>query len=132
MVRYSTGRKILSVLDDWEWFHLGSRTYVKAVELQKTMDSLLKEEATGGDALRKYARGNVNYDGDELALYVAMQCTPDLSKADCVKCLSKANHKSGNVTAVWKPVTPVILINYRRLPGPSVTFILLHVTNQTD
>ncbi|KAI3761079.1 hypothetical protein L1987_51486 [Smallanthus sonchifolius] len=94
MVRYSTGLKILSVLDDWAWFNLGSDGYVKAVELQKTIDSLvskLKEEAVGGDGVRKYARGNVNYDGNELALYVAVQCTPDLSKGDCAKCLSKAS-----------------------------------------
>ncbi|KAI3800315.1 hypothetical protein L1987_28402 [Smallanthus sonchifolius] len=82
MVRYSTGRKILSMLDDWAWYHLKEDSnHVKAVNLQKTMDSLLsklKEEAARGDALRKYARGNVIYDGDELALYVAVQCTPNL------------------------------------------------------
>ncbi|KAI3800314.1 hypothetical protein L1987_28401 [Smallanthus sonchifolius] len=95
IVRYSTGRKILSVLDDWAWHSsFFPDDFVQAVELEKTVDSLaskLKEQAAGGDALKKYAQGSVNYDNDELSLFMVMQCTPDLTKGDCVKCLSKAS-----------------------------------------
>ncbi|KAM0021707.1 putative Gnk2-like domain-containing protein [Helianthus debilis subsp. tardiflorus] len=94
MLRFTTGRKILSVLDNWAWYDLVYDNYVKAVDLVKTMDSLtstLKEQAAGGNDLDKFASGKVIYDGDEHKLYAVAQCTPDLSKADCVKCLSEAS-----------------------------------------
>ncbi|XP_076945925.1 antimicrobial ginkbilobin-2-like protein [Bidens hawaiensis] len=96
MVRYSTGRKILSVLDDWAWYSFPYPDDVNAIALEKTMDSLaskLKEEATTGDFLHKYARGTINYDGDENKLFVAVQCTPNISKEDCIKCLSEASNE---------------------------------------
>ncbi|XP_076908679.1 cysteine-rich repeat secretory protein 1-like [Bidens hawaiensis] len=95
MVRYSASRKTLSVLDDWAWYDSPHPTFVKAVDLEKTMDSLtskLKVQAAGGgDALKRFATGTTNYDGEEHALYVVVQCTPDISKEDCIKCLSKAS-----------------------------------------
>ncbi|KAM0059918.1 putative Gnk2-like domain-containing protein [Helianthus debilis subsp. tardiflorus] len=94
MLRFSTGRKIFSVLDNWAWYDLVYDNYVKAIDLVKTMDSLtstLKEQAAGGNDLEKFASGKVIYDGDEHKLYAVAQCTPDLSKADCVKCLSEAS-----------------------------------------
>ncbi|XP_076948855.1 cysteine-rich repeat secretory protein 1-like [Bidens hawaiensis] len=95
MVRYSTNRETLSVLDDWAWYRDLDTTFVKAVDLVKTMDSLtskLKVKAgEGGDALKRFVTETEIYDGEENALYVAVQCTPDISKEDCVKCLSKAS-----------------------------------------
>lgn len=94
MVRYSTGRKIIAVLDDWAWYRIPDMNNVKTGELQKTLDSLtskLNEQAAGGDSYRKYATGQVNYDRDELVLYVSAQCSPDLSKENCNKCLTKAS-----------------------------------------
>ncbi|XP_076959398.1 cysteine-rich repeat secretory protein 1-like [Bidens hawaiensis] len=95
IVRYSTSRKTLSVLDDWAWYRDLDTTFVKAVDLAKTMDSLTSklkvQAAEGGDALKRFVTGTENYDGEEHALYVAVQCTPDISKEDCVKCLSKAS-----------------------------------------
>ncbi|MFS7934096.1 putative Gnk2-like domain-containing protein [Helianthus anomalus] len=93
MVRYSVGRKIFSVLDDWAWYCHEGDGYVKTDELEKTVDGLvskLKEHAAEGDALRKFASESVTYDRDEFPLHVAVQCTPDISKEDCTKCLSKA------------------------------------------
>ncbi|KAJ0575142.1 hypothetical protein HanIR_Chr05g0209471 [Helianthus annuus] len=58
MVRYSVGRKIFSVLDDWAWYCHEGNGYVKTDELEKTVDGLvskLKEQAAEGDALRKFA-----------------------------------------------------------------------------
>ncbi|KAK9050078.1 hypothetical protein SSX86_030953 [Deinandra increscens subsp. villosa] len=54
-------------------------------------DKHLTEQAAGGGDLRKYASGSAIYDGEENALYLAVQCTPDISKGDCIKCLSKAS-----------------------------------------
>ncbi|XP_076959400.1 cysteine-rich repeat secretory protein 1-like [Bidens hawaiensis] len=99
MVRYSTGRKILSVLDDWAWYSFPFVYKVSAIALEKTMDSFgskLKEQAAGGDANQKYANGSVNYDGEEFKLHVAVQCTPDITKAVCIKCLSKASTEIRN------------------------------------
>ncbi|KAJ0921100.1 putative Gnk2-like domain-containing protein [Helianthus annuus] len=95
-IRKNQWRKIYSVLDDWAWYDWKNILTVKAVELVKTMDDLtskLKEQAAGGNALRKYAQGTVDYDQDDHSLYVAAQCTTDLSKADCNKCLSKASNR---------------------------------------
>ncbi|KAL8235526.1 hypothetical protein R6Q59_016607 [Mikania micrantha] len=93
MARYSVGRKIVSVLDDWAWYRNPDSNNVKAVGLQKTIDSLLSrltEEAAGGGAVKKFATGSAKYDGEEHVLYVVTMCSPDLSKPDCLKCLSKA------------------------------------------
>ncbi|KAL8235527.1 hypothetical protein R6Q59_016608 [Mikania micrantha] len=93
MARYSVGRKIVSVLDDWAWYRNPDSHDVKAVGLQKTIDSLLirlTEEAAGGGAVKKFATGSAKYDGEEHVLYVVAMCSPDLSKPDCLKCLSKA------------------------------------------
>ncbi|KAJ0575163.1 putative Gnk2-like domain-containing protein [Helianthus annuus] len=101
MVRYSTGRKIFSVLDDWAWKRLGSGLSVSTANLAKTMDSMinkLKVKAAGGDALRKYASDTIHYDGDEHALYADVQCTPDLTKEDCLKCLTKGSNEIRNFT----------------------------------
>ncbi|MFS7934103.1 putative Gnk2-like domain-containing protein [Helianthus anomalus] len=101
MVRYSTGRKIFSVLDDWAWYRSGSDLSVSTVNLAKTMDSMLnklKVKAAGGDALRKYASDSIHYDEDEHALYVDVQCTPDLKKEDCLKCLTKGSNEIRSFT----------------------------------
>ncbi|KAM0021706.1 putative Gnk2-like domain-containing protein [Helianthus debilis subsp. tardiflorus] len=101
MVRYSTGRKIFSVLDDWAWYHSGSDLSVSTVNLAKTMDSMLnklKVKAAGGDALQKYASDSIHFDEDEHALYVDVQCTPDLTKEDCLKCLTKGSNEIRSFT----------------------------------
>ncbi|KAK1420046.1 hypothetical protein QVD17_21346 [Tagetes erecta] len=99
MVRYTTGRKILSVLDDWAWHRIPDVNYVKTLNLQKTLDSMtgkLTEKAAGGDGVKKFAGDKVNYDGNEHVLYVSAQCTPDISKQDCIKCLTKATVEMRN------------------------------------
>ncbi|KAD3069338.1 hypothetical protein E3N88_37218 [Mikania micrantha] len=99
MLRFATGRNILSALDDWAWYYTADRDYVKAVALEETMDGLtstLKERAAGGDTLRKHAFGSLTYDGIENELFVSLQCSPDISKDDCLKCLSKSRIEMRN------------------------------------
>ncbi|XP_076916052.1 cysteine-rich receptor-like protein kinase 41 [Bidens hawaiensis] len=115
MVRYSTGRKIFSILDDWAWYSFPYPDNVNAIALEKSMDSLaskLQEETAIGDVLKKYSTGTMNYDGDENSLFVAMQCTPDISKEDCIKCLSKVTGISHNPSKKLKSNNSVAGFDY--------------------
>ncbi|KAL4573016.1 hypothetical protein LXL04_019809 [Taraxacum kok-saghyz] len=89
MVRYS-GRKISGALDDWFWVSLVEKVTVnKPREMDKALNTLvnkLQGEAAGGS--KKYASGNMSYAPDLfLTVHAVMQCTPDLSKEQCSKCL---------------------------------------------
>ncbi|KAI3515344.1 hypothetical protein L1887_14211 [Cichorium endivia] len=90
MVRYSD-RKISGVLDDWVWVHLPKDPIVAKVrELDQAVSDLasrLQTQAAGGTSLKKFASGNTTYGMEKVDLYAAMQCTPDLSKEQCTKCL---------------------------------------------
>ncbi|KAI3495237.1 hypothetical protein L1887_37478 [Cichorium endivia] len=93
MVRYSD-RKILGVLDDWVWVHLPDpRTVARVREMDQALFKLatrLQAQVAGGSSLQKFAYGQLKYAPDSIAnntLYAAMQCTPDLSKLLCTKCL---------------------------------------------
>ncbi|KAJ9566140.1 hypothetical protein OSB04_002106 [Centaurea solstitialis] len=58
----------------------------------------LRQEAAGGDQLRKYASGNMTAPGLS-TIYGMMQCTPDLSAKECDDCLAQATaeiRESGN------------------------------------
>ncbi|KAI3710406.1 hypothetical protein L2E82_40186 [Cichorium intybus] len=48
----------------------------------------LLAEAAGGNSLRKFATGDVQYGPDSLNVYALLQCSPDLSSFDCNSCLS--------------------------------------------
>ena len=49
----------------------------------------LKGRAAGGGDLRKYATGNKSTSGFT-NIYALVQCTADLSEADCISCLNNA------------------------------------------
>ncbi|KAI3710421.1 hypothetical protein L2E82_40201 [Cichorium intybus] len=91
MVRYSD-RKIVGVLDSWT---SGNESTSAAVadfgEFDKAFRNLttrLQAEAAGGDSSLKLAVGDATYGEDSLMIYAMMQCTPDLSREQCNKCLN--------------------------------------------
>ncbi|KAI3495234.1 hypothetical protein L1887_37474 [Cichorium endivia] len=93
MVRYSD-RKILGVLDTWSPHKVAtSATADNISEFNKALTNLttrLQAKAAGGDSFRKLAVGNVTYGEDSLTIYALMQCSPDLSREQCNKCLNSA------------------------------------------
>ncbi|KAI3680579.1 hypothetical protein L6452_35352 [Arctium lappa] len=91
MVRYSD-RKILGVLDNWTSGNLSNTAVVADVsEFNKALSDLttrLKAEAGGGDSVRKFASGNVTWGPDSLTIYGVTQCSPDLSRDQCDRCIN--------------------------------------------
>ncbi|GKD71921.1 cysteine-rich receptor-like protein kinase 26 [Tanacetum coccineum] len=79
------GNNEIDILSYWK----GSQT---TKNLDKFNDDLrlllekLKADAATGGALRKFASGNTT-GPDFLTIYAIMQCSPDLSKQDCISCL---------------------------------------------
>ncbi|KAI3680578.1 hypothetical protein L6452_35351 [Arctium lappa] len=90
MVRYSD-HEILGVIDDWTFDELWNTAIVSDVgEFNKALNDLttrLQPEAAGGDSFRKMAVGNITFGPDPWTIYGMMQCTPDLSRDQCRKCL---------------------------------------------
>ncbi|XP_024961889.1 cysteine-rich receptor-like protein kinase 10 [Cynara cardunculus var. scolymus] len=91
MVRYSD-RKILGVVDNWISGNLSNTAVVADVsEFNKALSNLttrLQAEAAGGDSVRKFASGNVTWGPDLLTIYGVSQCSPDLSRDQCDKCIN--------------------------------------------
>ncbi|XP_024961882.1 cysteine-rich repeat secretory protein 4-like [Cynara cardunculus var. scolymus] len=71
-----------------------SRSYVNASNIDdfgkalRDLAGRLRAESAGGNSLRKFATGDVNYGTDSSKIYGMMQCSPDLSAFDCNSCLS--------------------------------------------
>lgn len=90
MVRYSD-RKIFGVLADWGWNLLPGRDVAAdRAGFDKALNQLatrLQGEAAGGDNTKKVALGSITYPPHSKTVYGTMQCTPDLSKELCSKCL---------------------------------------------
>ncbi|KAI3710425.1 hypothetical protein L2E82_40205 [Cichorium intybus] len=93
MVRYSD-RKILGVLDTWSPNKVATSATANDVsEFNKALRNLtssLQAKAAGGDSFRKLAVGSVTYGEESLTIYAMMQCSPDLSREQCNKCLDSA------------------------------------------
>ncbi|KAL4563106.1 hypothetical protein LXL04_027139 [Taraxacum kok-saghyz] len=91
MVRYSD-RKILGVLDSWTSDNESTTARVANFDEFDTafrnLTTRLQAEAAGGNSFLKLAVGDVTYGTDSLMIYAMMQCTPDLSKEQCSKCLN--------------------------------------------
>ncbi|KAL4563111.1 hypothetical protein LXL04_027144 [Taraxacum kok-saghyz] len=84
MFRYSD-RKIVGVLDDWVWILKPERgSYFVSDQSIHDLATRLQREASGGTNARKAALGII---ASPRKTYGAMQCTPDLSKELCRKCL---------------------------------------------
>ncbi|KAL7590136.1 hypothetical protein Lser_V15G40373 [Lactuca serriola] len=118
MIRYSD-RKIMGVLDDWFWVHLPALAVARrpAAEMDKALSDLITKlhtQAAGGTSAKKYATGDITYAPD-ITLTLVMQCTPDLSKEQCTKCLSTTKHTvrtccSGKTTA--RMLSPNCYLHY--------------------
>lgn len=103
MFRYSD-RRIVGVLRDtpafWMW------NIQDAVDLQgfslvvQGLLADLAKEAASGDSKLKFAAGNVStLNEDYLNVYGMMQCTPDISQAQCLDCLQVV----AGVVQTWCP-----------------------------
>ncbi|XP_015882302.2 cysteine-rich receptor-like protein kinase 44 [Ziziphus jujuba] len=59
-------------------------------EVLMTLLADLKSKAAAGDSFWKYASGNQSVPDYFKTIYALVQCTPDLSRDNCTKCLDKA------------------------------------------
>ncbi|KAI3680586.1 hypothetical protein L6452_35359 [Arctium lappa] len=76
----------------------------------------LRQEASGGDELRKYASGNITAPGLS-TIYGMMQCTPDLTATECDDCLAGAVREIRRFdrrlgVRVYKPICVLRYENY--------------------
>ncbi|XP_010112670.2 putative receptor-like protein kinase At4g00960, partial [Morus notabilis] len=93
MLRYSN-RSLFGVMETYQKVFLWNRQNVSSnvdeffQDLRTLLDGL-KNQATSGSSLRKFATGNASAP-DFQTLYALVQCTPDLSHQDCNNCLDDA------------------------------------------
>ncbi|PWA34055.1 Concanavalin A-like lectin/glucanase, subgroup [Artemisia annua] len=89
MLRYS-GHVFLKKFDPWFWAFLGDDTNVPEKEeriFEQTKNKLmirLSAEAAAGNQFAKYSTGTAAFGSK--TIYMAMQCTPDLSQDTCNEC----------------------------------------------
>ncbi|KAK2991014.1 hypothetical protein RJ640_005496 [Escallonia rubra] len=93
MLRFSN-RNILGSMDDsfvYVAWNVGNATNPAQFDdmLGDLLLDLRDRAAAGG--VRKYAKGDISYRG-HWAIYAMEQCTPDISKLDCGKCLNVATN----------------------------------------
>ncbi|XP_071738738.1 antimicrobial ginkbilobin-2-like protein [Rutidosis leptorrhynchoides] len=101
MVRYAD-YDMRGKYEDWgrDWgFFQWDRGDANVAELNKGFSDLfnkLLDEAIGDnkkkleDHHRNFAIGNSTYGSTSTKLYMSVQCTPDISREDCTKCLNEA------------------------------------------
>ncbi|KAI3515707.1 hypothetical protein L1887_14610 [Cichorium endivia] len=119
MVRYSD-RKIFGILDDWVWNLLPEQgvaanraLFDKAVY---NLATTLQGAAAGGDNRKKAALGTMTYQPNNVTVYGTMQCTPDLSKELCSKCLQKIimpNHPCCTGKTAARMFSPNCFFSYK-------------------
>ena len=61
----------------------------------RTLFKRLQGTAAAGDSFRKFAAGNET-PPDYKTIYALVQCTPDLSKQDCIDCVNSALIRSAS------------------------------------
>ncbi|GKF92362.1 cysteine-rich receptor-like protein kinase 8, partial [Tanacetum coccineum] len=92
MLKYSNAT-ILGVLDtSFVWSLANGANASNVVQFNEGVKLLLNQlrnDASRGGSLRKYATNSTNGPGFT-TLYGLMQCTPDLSENDCYNCLDGA------------------------------------------
>ncbi|GKB23616.1 cysteine-rich receptor-like protein kinase 8 [Tanacetum coccineum] len=95
MLKYSNAT-ILGVLDtsmDKQWSLPNGENASNVAQFNQGLDPLLdqlRDDASRGGSLRKYASNRTVTDLGFTTLYGLMQCTPDLSETDCYSCLGGA------------------------------------------
>ncbi|XP_071727509.1 cysteine-rich repeat secretory protein 38-like [Rutidosis leptorrhynchoides] len=101
MVRYAN-YDMRQKYEDWVWaskdyadFIAPPEANVNIVELSKVVsdnfNKLVKEATrTPNDHLRRFASANSTYGLSSRRFYMAVQCTPEISINDCIKCLNEA------------------------------------------
>nr|GEW07340.1 Gnk2-like domain-containing protein [Tanacetum cinerariifolium] len=101
IVRFSEG-EIVGVLDMWtsgELYNSATVDEDEVTEFSKALSELtvkLTVLAANGGLVRKLGFGNVTVVGSGLVrIYAMMQCSPDLSKEMCRKCLFNASEEVG-------------------------------------
>ncbi|MBA0638800.1 hypothetical protein Godav_021850, partial [Gossypium davidsonii] len=92
MFRY-TNRSIFGVVEDDPLLYMWNDNNVTDVDafnqsLSTLLDSLINS-ASSGTSLRKFATGSAQVTPFQ-TVYALVQCTPDLSQAECTSCLSAA------------------------------------------
>ncbi|KAK1430633.1 hypothetical protein QVD17_13515 [Tagetes erecta] len=90
IVRYSD-REMIGVLDSWTFDELSNTATVSNNgDFDNALNNLtirLQVQIAAGDSFRKLAVGSVTYGSELFTIYGIIQCTPDLSKDQCSKCL---------------------------------------------
>ncbi|CAO2842643.1 unnamed protein product [Amaranthus hypochondriacus] len=78
------------IQDDGKWFIKDNSDSIKnGNDFNNTLSSLmrlLQNRAASGDSERKFASGEAKFGGGQ-SLYGLVQCTPDLSRRNCMQCI---------------------------------------------
>ncbi|XP_038895731.1 cysteine-rich receptor-like protein kinase 10 [Benincasa hispida] len=103
MFRYSD-RRIVGVVRDiptfWMWNIEDAMDQKRFGQVVQGMLAQLAGEAAMGDSKLKFSAGNVTTDSDDYwIVYGMMQCTPDISQAQCLDCLQIV----AGVVQTWCP-----------------------------
>ncbi|KAI3495238.1 hypothetical protein L1887_37481 [Cichorium endivia] len=119
MVRYSD-RKSFGVLADWGWNLLPERGGAPDIapfdNVVIKLATRLQGETAGGDNTKKAAPGTMTYPPYGVTIYGAMQCTPDLSKELCSKCLQSillVHHPCCSGRTTVRMCSPNCFFSYR-------------------
>ncbi|KAK3024958.1 hypothetical protein RJ639_042765 [Escallonia herrerae] len=89
MLRFSN-RNILGSMDD-SYVYVGFNVNNQTTPYNNVLEDLLpdlRDQAAAGD-VRKYAHGEIQYIG-HWTIYALEQCTPDISRLDCKRCLNSS------------------------------------------
>ncbi|KAL2931893.1 Cysteine-rich receptor-like protein kinase 10 [Bienertia sinuspersici] len=91
-IYFSNGSIYGKLQDDLSpWFITDSNTITNSKGFNQSLYSLmnsLQNEAASGNTTLKYAAGKAGFSGGQ-DLYGLVQCSPDLSKQNCVQCIQK-------------------------------------------
>ncbi|KAK9072326.1 hypothetical protein SSX86_008759 [Deinandra increscens subsp. villosa] len=90
------------------------KTPASAIDLEKGLNTLadkLKRPAAGGGMLQMFASGAIAYGPGPRGswpLYGYMQCTPDIRKEDCMKCLTDATNAIHNCCSKGRKLAAIV------------------------
>ncbi|KAK9072328.1 hypothetical protein SSX86_008761 [Deinandra increscens subsp. villosa] len=116
IVRYSDS-SFRGRFDAWAWTTFSSplnQTPASAIDLEKGLNTLadkLKRPAAGGGMLQMFASGAIAYGPGPRGswpLYGYMQCTPDIRKEDCMKCLTDATNAIHNCCSKGRKLAAIV------------------------